>query len=139
VYPAGPEALTILPEIFSKEPLAPAVADGDSQWAQIVNWAVMAPVIAEELGIDSTNVDSFAGTDDISILRFLGLEVPGDDGSAVLDPGLGLPSDFGYQVISQVGNYAEIFESNLAPIGLQRGPNSLWTTPGGLLYTPPYR
>ena len=139
VNPAGPDALTILPEIFSKEPLAPAVADGDSQWAQIVNWAVMAPVIAEELGIDSTNVDSFSETDNISILRFLGLEITDDDGSAVLDPGLGLPTDFGYQVVSQVGNYAEIFGRNLTPIGLSRGPNSLWTVPGGLLYTPPYR
>src|SRR5690606_37242283 len=55
-YPAGPEALTILPEVFSKEPLGPAVADGDSQWAQIVDWAVLATIQAEEFGIDSTNV-----------------------------------------------------------------------------------
>jgi general L-amino acid transport system substrate-binding protein len=137
-YPAGPDALTILPEVFSKEPLAPAVADGDTQWAQVVNWAVLATIQAEELGITSENVDTFADTDDVNIQRFLGLEVEGDDGAAVLDPGLGLPTDFAYQIVSQVGNYGEIFERHLTPLGLERGLNSLWTD-GGLLYAPPYR
>jgi len=41
-------------------------------------------------------------------------------------------------VIRGVGNYAEIFERNLGPIGLQRGPNALWTN-GGLQYSPPFR
>lgn len=138
VYPAGPEALTILPDVFSKEPLAPAVADGDSQWAQVVNWAILATIEAEELGITSQNVDTFTDTEDTDILRFLGLEVPGEEGAAVLDPGLGLPTDFAYQVVKQVGNYGEIFERHLTPLGLERGINALWTD-GGLLYAPPYR
>jgi len=137
-FPDGPEALTILPEVFSKEPLAPAVADGDTEWAQAVNWAVLATIQAEEFGIDSTNVDTFADSDDVSIQRFLGQEIEGDDGAAVLDPGLGLPTDFAFQVVSQVGNYAEIFDEHLTPLGLERGLNSLWTD-GGLLYPPPYR
>jgi general L-amino acid transport system substrate-binding protein len=137
-YPAGADSLTILPEVFSKEPLAPAVADGDTQWAQIVNWALLATIQAEEFGITSENIDTFATTEDIGILRFLGLEVPGDDGAAVLDPGLGLPTDFAFQIVSQVGNYGEIFERHLTPLGLDRGLNNLWTE-GGLLYAPPYR
>jgi general L-amino acid transport system substrate-binding protein len=138
-FPAGPDALTILPEVFSKEPLAPAVADGDTQWAQVVNWAILATIQAEEFGITSENVDTFTDTDDVNIQRFLGLEIEDDDGAAaVLDPGLGLPPDFGYQVVSQVGNYGEIFERHLTPLGLERGLNSLWTD-GGLLYAPPYR
>jgi general L-amino acid transport system substrate-binding protein len=137
-YPAGPEALTILPEVFSKEPLAPAVADGDSEWAQAVNWAILATIQAEELGISSENIDTFAETQDTNILRFLGLEVPGEDGAAVLDPGLGLAPDFGAQVVSQVGNYGEIFDAHLTPLGLARGVNALWTD-GGLQYAPPYR
>ena len=68
----------------------------------------------------------------------LGLEVPGDDGSAVLDPGLGLAPDFGAQVVTQVGNYGEIFDTHLTPLGLERGVNALWTD-GGLQYAPPYR
>ncbi|HWM19946.1 MAG TPA: amino acid ABC transporter substrate-binding protein [Ilumatobacteraceae bacterium] len=137
-YPAGPEALTILPEVFSKEPLAPAVADGDTQWAQAVEWAIFATIQAEEFGIDSTNVDTFETTEDPNVQGFLGLEVEGDEGAAVLDPGLGLPTDYARQVVTQVGNYAEIFEEHLAPLGLERGVNALWSD-GGILYAPPYR
>ena len=137
-YPDGPDALTILPEVFSKEPLGPVVRDGDSEWAQAVNWAIFATIQAEEFGITSENIADFADTDDLGIQRFLGLEVEGDDGAAVLDPGLGLPTDFASQVVSQVGNYAEIFDRHLAPLGLERGVNALWTD-GGLMYAPPYR
>ncbi|MDA7814821.1 amino acid ABC transporter substrate-binding protein [Pontimonas sp.] len=137
-YPDGADALEILPEVFSKEPLAPAVLDGDTQWAQVVNWAILATIQAEEFGITSANVDDFLTSEDVSIQRFLGVEIVTDDGSAVLDPGLGLPTDFAYQVVKQVGNYGEIFEAHLTPLGLERGVNALWTN-GGLLYAPPFR
>jgi general L-amino acid transport system substrate-binding protein len=138
-YPNGSEALTILPEVFSKEPLAPAVLDGDTAWAQAVNWAILATIQAEEFGITSANVDSIRDTtEDVGILRFLGAEVPGSDGAAVLDPNLSLPTDFAYQVVKQVGNYGEIFARHLTPLGLDRGLNSLWNA-GGILYAPPYR
>ncbi len=131
----------ILPDIISKEPLGPAVADGDSQWAQIVDWTTMATIQAWEWGITSENVDSFLTSEDSNILTFLGQPVTDDQGNeAVKDLGLGLPNDFAYQVIKQVGNYEEIFERNLAPIGLTLAgsPNDLWTN-GGLMYTPPFR
>ena len=138
-YPNGTDALTILPEVFSKEPLAPAVLDGDTAWAQAVNWAILATIQAEEFGITSANVDSIRDTTtDVGILRFLGAEVPGSDGAAVLDPNLSLPTDFAYQVVKQVGNYGEIFARHLTPLGLDRGLNSLWND-GGILYAPPYR
>ena len=139
-YPDGPDALTILPEVFSKEPLGPAVADGDTEWAQVIDWAVLATIQAEEYGITQANVDDIlASTEEVGILQFLGAEVTGSDGStSTLDPGLGLPVDFAYQIIKQVGNYGEIFDRNLAPLGLERGVNALWTD-GGLLYAPPYR
>lgn len=139
VYPDGPDALTILPEVFSKQPLAPAVLDGDTAWAQAVNWAVMATIQAEEFGITSANVDDFLDSEDINIRRFLGQEFEDDDGNTTtFDSGLGLPVDFAYQVISQVGNYGEIFDEHLAPLGLERGLNALWTD-GGLMYAMPYR
>lgn len=139
-YPSGPDSLVILPEVFSKEPLGPAVADGDSEWAQVVDWAIMATIQAEEYGLTQANVDQMRDTtEDVGIKQFLGVEVTGDDGSkSTLDPGLGLPVDFAYQVVKQVGNYGEIFERNLAPLGLERGVNALWTD-GGLMYAPPYR
>jgi ABC-type amino acid transport/signal transduction systems, periplasmic component/domain len=138
-YPDGTNALKILPEVFSKEPLAPAVLDGDTAWATAVQWAILATIQAEEFGLTSANVDGIRGsTTDVGIQRFLGVEVETSDGSAVLDPGLGLPTDFAYQVVKQVGNYGEIFARHLTPLGLERGVNSLWTN-GGLLYSPPFR
>ncbi len=137
----GPEALVILEEVFSKEPLGPAVLDGDSQWAQAVDWIVLSTIQAEEFGIDSTNVDTFADTEDANIRRFLGLDVETEEGTAPFDPGLGLPVDFAAQVVGQVGNYAEIFDRNVgagSALQLERQYNALWTD-GGLLYAPPYR
>ncbi len=133
-FPEGPDALRILPDVFSKEPLAPAVLDGNVDLAEAVNWAIFATIQAEEFGIDSTNIDDFTDSEDPNIRKFLGT----DEEGGTFDPGLGLPADFAVQVITQVGNYAEIFEEHLAPLGLERGENSLWSD-GGSLYAPPYR
>ncbi|MDW3218397.1 MAG: amino acid ABC transporter substrate-binding protein [Acidimicrobiales bacterium] len=131
----------ILPEIISKEPLGPVVADGDTEWAQVVNWATMATVQAWEFGITSDNLDTFTDSEDSGIRRFLGLPIEDDDGNeAVAEVGLGLPTDFAWNIIEQVGNYEEIFNRNLGPIGLtlDGSPNDLWTN-GGLQYVPPFR
>ena len=133
-FPEGADALSILDVTFSKEPLAPGVRDGDSEWAQVVEWAVFATIQAEEFGITSENIEEQLASTNPSIQAFLGVAVDG----AVLDPGLGLEPDFAVDVITQVGNYAEIYEANVAPLGLERGENELWTN-GGLLYAPPYR
>lgn len=127
----GGAAQRILPDVISKEPLGPVVLDGDSGFAQAVEWAVMATIQAWEFGIDSTNVSGFS-SDDPNIQRFLG--------QLDFDAGLGLPADFAVQVVSQVGNYGEIYARNLVPIGLplDGSPNDLWTN-GGLMYVPPYR
>lgn len=141
----GSDALVILDETFSKEPLGPVVRDGDAAWFDAVNWAVMAAIQGEEFGITSANVDEMAAGSDLDILRFLGQPFAAKDGDtpAVLDPGLGLAEDFALNVIKQVGNYGEIYDRNVGPdtpLGLQRGVNALWNaTPPGLLYAAPYR
>ncbi len=137
-FPDGPEALVIFDDVFSKEPLAPAVADGDTEWAQAVNWIILSTIQAEEFGIDSSNVDSFSTTEDPNIQKFLGLEFEDEEGVATLDPGLGLPTDFAAQVVTQVGNYGEIYAEHIEPLGLDRGLNALWTD-GGLMYAAPYK
>jgi general L-amino acid transport system substrate-binding protein len=140
----GPQALTILDEVFSKEPLAPSVTDGDSEWYDVVNWVVLATIEAEELGITSENVEEMAGTsDDPRVRRLLGQRVETDEGEAVVDHGFGLEDDFAVQVISAVGNYGEIYERNVgpsSPLQIDRAgtPNALWTD-GGLHYSPPFR
>ena len=138
----GPETLVILEETFSKEPLGPVVRDGDSQWAQVIDWVTISTIQAEEFGITSENVDTFGDTEDAAIRRFLGLEITDDDGNtSVFDAGLGLDPGFAAAVVAAVGNYAEIYDRNVGPataLGLERGVNALWTD-GGLLYPPPYR
>lgn len=129
-----PEDYAILPEIISKEPLAPAVRHGDNQWKDIVNYAVLTMINAEELGIDSQNVDEMLKSKNPKIMRFLGV-TPGN-GAA-----LGLDEKFAYNIIKQVGNYGEIFERNVGvntPLGIERGLNALWTN-GGLMYSPPFK
>jgi len=125
----NPDNYIILPEIISKEPLAPVVRHGDDQWYDIVNWTVMALIQAEEFGITSKNVDSMLTSKDPSIMRFLGV-TPG------LGKALGLDEKWAYNIIKQVGNYGEIFERNVGPntpLKLERGLNDLWTR-GGLMY-----
>ena len=130
----NPDDYVILPEIISKEPLAPAVRHGDDQWYDIVNFSVLAMIEAEELGIDSKNVDEKLKSTDPIVQRFLGVS-PGN-GKA-----LGLDEKYAYNIIKQVGNYGEIFERNVGkdtPLKLERGLNALWTN-GGLMYSPPFK
>ena len=126
-----PSAYVILPERLSKEPLAPAVAGGDDRWLELVNWTVYATIQAEEWGITSGNVDDFLTSPDPAIQRFLGVDPS-------LAESIGLDPKWAYTIIKTVGNYGEIFDRNLAPLGWERGYNQLWTA-GGLLYSPPFR
>jgi general L-amino acid transport system substrate-binding protein len=121
----------ILDVVMSKEPLAPAVAQGDDKWADVVHWVVYGMIQAEELGITSENVDEFLTSEDPVVRRLLGAE--GELGAM-----LGLSNDFIYRVIKLVGNYGEVYERNLAVFNLARGQNELWTN-GGLMYAPPFR
>lgn len=130
----NPKDYIILPEIISKEPLAPAVRHGDNQWKDIVNYSVLAMINAEELGITSKNVDEMLKSKDPKIMRFLG--VTEGNGKA-----LGLDEKFAYNIVKQVGNYGEVFERNVGvntALGIERGLNALWTD-GGLMYSPPFK
>lgn len=134
----GPKALRIIGDPLSKEPLGPAVRDGDSQWASVVDWTVQATIAAEEFGITSENVEQMASSSkDPQVQQLLGVSEEGNP----FDPGLGLEPDFAVDVIKAVGNYGEIYDRNLGPdtpLGLERGLNALWTE-GGLMYAWPYR
>ena len=129
----GPKAseLVILPELISKEPLGPFVRKGDDKWFDLIRWIMNAMVIAEENGVTSQNIDTFANTTNPDIKRLLGME--GDIGKM-----LGVDNKFAYNVIKQVGNYGEVWERNISPLAIPRGLNNLWSK-GGLIYAPPAR
>jgi general L-amino acid transport system substrate-binding protein len=129
-----PDDHLILPEIISKEPLGPAVNQGDPQWADLVRWVMAAMVNAEELGVTSRNVDAMTKSANPEIRRLLGVE--GDFG-----PTIGLTKDWAVRIVRHVGNYGEAFERNVgmgSPLKIKRGQNALWTQ-GGLQYGMPIR
>lgn len=130
-----PEDFIMLPEVISKEPLGPVVRQGDDQWMDIVRWSLMAMVNAEEYGVTSSNVDAMKSeSDNPNVKRLLGVE---GDAAA----GLGLPTDWAYAIIKNVGNYGESFDKHLgssSPLKIDRGYNALWFE-GGLQYGIPIR
>jgi len=126
-----PEEHVILPEVISKEPLGPAVRHGDDRWFDVVKWALFAMIEAEELGLSSKNIDQQASSSNPAVQRFVGAS--GDIGKM-----LGLDNKWAFNIVKQVGNYGESFDTNLKPLGFDRGINKLWTQ-GGLMYAPPIR
>ena len=130
-----PSAHVVLPEIISKEPLGPAVRQGDDGWGDIVRWVLNATISAEELGVTQENADTIGeSSDNPEVKRLLGTE--GDLGAM-----LGLETDWAVKAIKAAGNYGEIFDRNIGPstpIALERGLNALWSE-GGLIYSPPFR
>lgn len=130
----NPDEYAILPEIISKEPLAPAVRHGDDQWRDIVDFSVLAMIAAEDLGINSKNVDEMLKSNDPNVQRFLGV-TPGN-GKA-----LGLDEKWAYNIVKKVGNYGEVFERNVGEntkLQIKRGLNAQWKD-GGLMYAPPFK
>jgi general L-amino acid transport system substrate-binding protein len=130
-----PDQHVIMDVTLSKEPLGPAVRQGDDQWFDIVKWTIFATIAAEEYGVDSTNIDDMkANSTNPEVKRLLGVE--GELGAK-----LGLSNDWAYNIIKTVGNYAEIYERSLGegtPTFIPRGLNSQWGA-GGVLYSPPFR
>jgi general L-amino acid transport system substrate-binding protein len=151
----NPQAHVILPDVVSKEPMGAVTRQGDDGWDDVVAWALYAMVLGEELGLTSQNVqqvrelatneDARRTAPDTPVRRLAGspevrrlLGVEGGFGRM-----LGVSDDWAFQVIRQVGNYGEVFETNLgerSPLRLQRGLNALWTAEQpGLMYAPPVR
>ncbi len=130
----NPSDHMVLPEVISKEPLGPLVRHGDDKWADVVRWSLNALISAEELGVTSKNVDSMKSSKNPEIRRMLGVE-------GAMGKQLGVSSDWAYNIIKKVGNYAESYERNIGvntPLKLVRGVNALWNQ-GGIMYSPPFR
>ncbi len=131
---ANPEDYVLLTDLLSREPLGPVVRQDDIAWFDTVQWVLFALIIAEEHQVTASNIDDPQHGDRPEVARLLGRE--GNFGAQ-----LGLPADWAYQAIRQVGNYGEIFERHLGvetPLAMERGINELWTN-GGLIYAPPLR
>ncbi|RVV97594.1 amino acid ABC transporter substrate-binding protein [Mesobaculum littorinae] len=125
----APGDYLIFPATPYVDALTPAVAHGDDQWLDIVNWSIQALIAAESFGLTQDNIDDHMDSDDPRIRRFLGVD-PGN-GAA-----LGLSEDFAYRIVKALGNYGEVFERNVgmdSPLQLERGRNALFSD-GGLMF-----
>ncbi|MBO0742515.1 MAG: amino acid ABC transporter substrate-binding protein [Hyphomicrobiaceae bacterium] len=131
---ADPSEQVILPEIAARHLVGPAVRQGDEVWFGVVRWTLYALVAAEELGINSSNVDAMKSSPSAEVRSFLGVDT--DTGRR-----LDLTADWTQRLVRQVGNYGEIFERHLgqkSPLKLERRLNNLAVN-GGLHYAPPFR
>jgi general L-amino acid transport system substrate-binding protein len=130
----GPERAKnyrILPQMISTGPSGSMVRKGDDRWFDVVRWVHFALLTAEQLEVRSTDLARLEGSTNPDIRRLLGRE--GNLGEA-----LGLDNRWAYEAIRQVGNYGEMWERSITPMGVERGPNALWTK-GGLQFAPPMR
>lgn len=130
-----PDAHIVLPEVISKEPLGPMVRHNDAVWENVIRWTLNCMINAEELRVTQESVATLSNDESPpAIRRLLGIE--GDAGAR-----LGLASDWCASIVSDIGNYSELYERHVGvntPIALERGINEIWTN-GGLLYAPPIR
>jgi len=127
----NPADHVVLSEVISKAPYSPGVMPNDLRWLEIVRWSVFAMIDAEELGLSSTTIDQAAQSPDPNVQRFIG-RTGGFGGMLGLDP------EWAFRIVKQVGNYAESYERNVKPLGIDRGLNRLWKD-GGILYVPDLR
>jgi general L-amino acid transport system substrate-binding protein len=131
---AKPNDHVILPDVISKEPLAPVVRQRDDDWMMIVKWTLYAMINAEELGVTSKNIDEALKSKKPDVMRLVGNE--GNYGED-----LGLTKDWAVRIIRHVGNYGEMYERNVgaeSKLHIPRGLNQLWNA-GGIQYAPPIR
>ena len=129
-----PDDHVILPDVISKEPLAPVVRQRDDDWMMIVKWTLYAMINAEELGITSKNIDEALKSKKPDVMRLVGTE--GSYGES-----LGLTKDWAVRIIRHVGNYGEVYDRNVgadSKLKIPRGMNQLWNA-GGIMYAPPIR
>ena len=135
----NPDEHIILRGTISEEPLGPAVPHGDEQWYDIVKTVMAILIYAEAYGITADNVPT-AGSGDYAVDRLLGIE--GSFGQEALS----LSPTVAQDVIRSVGNYGEIYDRYLTPLGLVRegSRNALWSAApcadcpkGGQIYAAP--
>ena len=124
----------ILPDVISKEPLAPVVRQRDDDWMMIVKWTLYAMINAEELGVTSKNIDEALKSKKPDVMRLVGTE-------GAYGEELGLTKDWAVRIIRHVGNYGEVYDRNVgseSKLKIPRGLNQLWNA-GGIQYAPPIR
>ena len=122
----------IMAGTISRDPQGPVTREGDDGWDNLVRWVFNGTLIAEHHGVTSANVDDMKANSKNAEVRVL-LGVDGNAGQL-----LGVPKEWMYNVVKQVGNFGESFEKTVgmgSELKLERGFNNLWSK-GGLMFSP---
>ncbi len=133
-YAPNPNDFFMLPESPSWESLSLIVRRDDQRFSDVVRWAFLAMLVAEEHGVSSSNVDEMLESGNPTVQRLLGV-TPG------MGKALGLDEKWAYNIIKQVGNYAESYDRNVgsgSALKIPRGVNEL-ASQGGMQYAAPFR
>ncbi len=105
---------------------------GDWHWFDVVRWVGNALIAAEEHGVTAANAEARRTSDaNPEVQRLLG--ATGEFGRT-----LGLDDGWAFAAVRAVGNYGEMWERDVAPLGVDRAQNRL-AAQGGLMWSPPFR
>ena len=114
-------ALEIFDDVMSKEPLAPGVLDGDSDWYDVVNWVVNGLIFAEELGVASDNVAQEAENPSTpGIASLLGVSFQGDE-DVNFAHGLSIEDTFMQNVVAAVPGTDPALRDQVTVVPSQNG------------------
>ncbi len=92
---------------LSQKSPRPACSEGDNQWADVVRWSFNAMLAAEELGVNSGNVEKMRNADNPPIRRLLGTE-------NAFGRIFSLPEDWAFQIIADWQLWGKLATAQLA-------------------------
>ena len=137
----NPDDFMVLPEVISAEPLT-IVAQPDQALEAAVFWAFQVMLNADHFGITSDTIDAVVADLDNQPMGVRRIFAENGAAAEMADK-LGLPGDWAYRVISQVGSYGEVFDRHLGPetpFAIDRmATMNAPTLAGGAMYAYPIR
>lgn len=124
----------VLPEVISVKPVYAFASKNNNALRITGKWIWNALKLAEERGIDSSNIDIYIGVEDTSTKNLLGVDEKLWNRFKVSHP------QWVRKALKDIGNYGEIYEKNLgkdSEFKLEREQNKLLRN-GGLIIPQPF-
>ena len=128
------ENTMVLPEVISVKPVYAFASKNNNALRISAKWILNALKLAEDIGINSSNIDIFIGVEDTSTKNLLGVNDALWNRFKVRDP------QWVRKALKEIGNYGEIYEKNLgreSEFKLEREQNRLLKD-GGLIIPQPF-
>lgn len=124
----------VLPEVISVKPVYAFAAKENNTWRISAKWILNALKLAEDIGINSENINIFIGVKDTSTKNLLGVSPDLWNKFKTYNP------EWLRKELTEIGNFGEIYEKNLgkgSSFKLDREQNKLLKD-GGLIIPQPF-